>query len=443
MSSTFTPVVAHLLEASGLSTSADYKSLASDMSEHHRVDPATIRGWANGAPVTTTQHLRALVAVLPVSRRLVFDHVAPATLLPALWCPTLGDELARRRTERGLSRQDLADLAGVNAGTVRRWEDAHTIPRADQLAAVCGVLNVFAGELLAFGDWPPTVSPIGQLPAFAQWLRRTFADLEVSEYKMSQLVKVTQPTMNAWARGRVFPERSSWKRLAQTFTDLGAPLSEEQLRWMQIPERVPGPQLETRTAVARLLIQARLDRAWCREVAAQSLHIQVSTLVKWEQGKTAPHFRKWSQLIAAYGLERRDVIDALREDAGETRNDIGAQMRYLRLTLGLSNKQVGDALDVHCNAVHRYECGYLAVPEHLHEAIAETLHVSLDQLDTWALEPDPERVAFGKRLRHLRMARGLTQAQTGELAGLRQQDVATIETGAMPVPPRLRLLLAA
>lgn len=442
MSSTFVPVF-RLLQAAGLGVDDDYEPLASEMAEHHRVSATTIAGWAAGAPVTTTQHLRALIAVLPVTRRVVFDLIAPAALLPALWCPELGDELARRRTAKGLSRDELATLAGISAATVKRWEDAHTIPRADQLAGLCAVLDVSAAELLAYGEWPPTVSPIGQLPAFAQWLRRVGADLEVSEGKLAKLVGIGQPTMNAWSRGRGFPERQSWKRLTQTFTELGAPLTPEQMRWMQVPERIPGPQLETLPAVARLLVQARLNRAWCREVAAESLGIQVSTLVSWEKGKRAPHFRKWPGLIEVYGLERDAVIDALREDAGETRSDIGAQMRYLRLTVGLTNKQVGDALDVHFNAVHRYECGYLAVPEHLHEAIAETLHVSLDQLDTWALEPDPERVAFGKRLRHLRMARGLTQAQTGELAGLRQQDVATIETGAMPVPPRLRLLLAA
>jgi len=47
-------------------------------------------------------------------------------------------------------------------------------------------------------------------------------------------------------------------------------------------------------------------------------------------------------------------------------------------------------------------------------------------------EPDP--IKFGKRVRDLRMARGLSQAKLGKLSGYSQTNIGWIEQGSMKRP---------
>jgi len=132
----------------------------------------------------------------------VHDHIAPLTLLPALWCRELGERLRLRREELGLRADDRRgqDLpfSGVS---VRRWEKAHTVPKPSVLAHYLAWLRLSASDLLVYGDWPPALLPQGGLPAFAAWLKGTRAQLALSEGALAAKLRVTQPTLNLAATG--------------------------------------------------------------------------------------------------------------------------------------------------------------------------------------------------------------------------------------------------
>lgn len=54
---------------------------------------------------------------------------------------TFGDRLGLAREAMGLSQTALADRLGVNAQTVRNWEEDRAEPRANKLQMMAGILN--------------------------------------------------------------------------------------------------------------------------------------------------------------------------------------------------------------------------------------------------------------------------------------------------------------
>lgn len=58
-------------------------------------------------------------------------------------------QLAARRERLGLSRQDLADLIGVNVATVWRWESGETQPIRLALRQLDEVLSRLESERIA------------------------------------------------------------------------------------------------------------------------------------------------------------------------------------------------------------------------------------------------------------------------------------------------------
>ena len=61
---------------------------------------------------------------------------------------TLSERIQRARKLKRLSREDLAELLGVSAMTIRRWEKYNTSPRMDELQKIAQVLNIPVSELL-------------------------------------------------------------------------------------------------------------------------------------------------------------------------------------------------------------------------------------------------------------------------------------------------------
>lgn len=70
------------------------------------------------------------------------------------------DLITTHRTRHGLSQRDLAEKAGVDRGTVIRWESGDaTTPDADSLRAVCRTLGItYLSALIALGN--PTVEEV-------------------------------------------------------------------------------------------------------------------------------------------------------------------------------------------------------------------------------------------------------------------------------------------
>ncbi|MEE2061826.1 helix-turn-helix transcriptional regulator [Rhodococcus artemisiae] len=58
------------------------------------------------------------------------------------------DRLADLRIEAGLTRGELARLAGVSLGAVQSWETGRAMPQVDSLAKVAAVLDVPINRLV-------------------------------------------------------------------------------------------------------------------------------------------------------------------------------------------------------------------------------------------------------------------------------------------------------
>ena len=82
--------------------------------------------------------------------------------------------LKQRREEEGLSNNEVARRAGVDAGTVWRIEQGMIAsPKAESLQAIGEVLGIPASDLFATVGWMPE----GELPTIRPYLRSKYRDL--------------------------------------------------------------------------------------------------------------------------------------------------------------------------------------------------------------------------------------------------------------------------
>jgi transcriptional regulator with XRE-family HTH domain len=66
-----------------------------------------------------------------------------------------GGRLTEARVNSGLERKSLARLLSVSEKTIASWENGRTIPRANRMQTLAGVLSVSVGWLMAeIGEGP-------------------------------------------------------------------------------------------------------------------------------------------------------------------------------------------------------------------------------------------------------------------------------------------------
>lgn len=63
----------------------------------------------------------------------------------------LGNKIRELRKKKGLSQEELAELAGINLRTIQRIENNESEPRGNTLHLICKALNINAEELLDYG----------------------------------------------------------------------------------------------------------------------------------------------------------------------------------------------------------------------------------------------------------------------------------------------------
>lgn len=64
----------------------------------------------------------------------------------------IGATILRLRKEKGITQEKLADMIGVSAGAVSKWETGNSKPDIDLLAPLARVLNTSLNQLLSFKD---------------------------------------------------------------------------------------------------------------------------------------------------------------------------------------------------------------------------------------------------------------------------------------------------
>lgn len=87
--------------------------------------------------------------------------------------PTVGRFIAKHRTARGLSMQQLADAVGVSKSVVSDWEHGIMAPKADKLEPLAAALEVNLEELFSLAGH---ATPKGLLD-LGPYLRARFSEL--------------------------------------------------------------------------------------------------------------------------------------------------------------------------------------------------------------------------------------------------------------------------
>ena len=78
---------------------------------------------------------------------------------------TLGERIARKRKELGLSQEALGERLGVSRQAIYKWESDASLPEIEKLIALSGIFSVPVGWLLGVEELPPEgeTAPAGEL----------------------------------------------------------------------------------------------------------------------------------------------------------------------------------------------------------------------------------------------------------------------------------------
>jgi len=64
---------------------------------------------------------------------------------------TIGSKISRIRKQKGMTQEELSELAKINLRTVQRIEKDENEPRGNTLKLICEVLNTPIEELMEYG----------------------------------------------------------------------------------------------------------------------------------------------------------------------------------------------------------------------------------------------------------------------------------------------------
>jgi transcriptional regulator with XRE-family HTH domain len=138
---------------------------------------------------------------------LPFCHVrlsAPKPLNPRYpkELKTLGDQLRKRRLDRGLLQREVAERLGVNEATVHNWEIGKTEPALRLIPRII--------DFLGYAPYAPGTS----LPSKLSSIRRL---LGLSRTRMAYLLGVDESSLASWERGEHRPTAASLQVLDRLF----------------------------------------------------------------------------------------------------------------------------------------------------------------------------------------------------------------------------------
>ncbi len=64
---------------------------------------------------------------------------------------TIGDKILEIRKRKGLTQEELSDLAKINLRTLQRIEKGETVPRGNTMKMLCSVLEINMEDILDYG----------------------------------------------------------------------------------------------------------------------------------------------------------------------------------------------------------------------------------------------------------------------------------------------------
>ena len=125
----------------------------------------------------------------------------------------LAGNLRRLRRERGLTQRELAEAAGLNRSVVARYEQGHTAPHRDCVAALAYALSVDVEALIGEGAAFER-DVLGEFGAMLRNLRRARG---LTQQELGAAVGVTAGTISTYECGHVVPLKKTLAALAAYF----------------------------------------------------------------------------------------------------------------------------------------------------------------------------------------------------------------------------------
>lgn len=106
---------------------------------------------------------------------------------------TIGQRIAQKRKEQGLSQEALGDRLGLSRQAIYKWESDAALPEIDKLVALSRLFGVSVGWLLGVEETPEVLQDTGS---------------ELTETQLSMVEEI----VNRYLTARSRPEKSAWDK---------------------------------------------------------------------------------------------------------------------------------------------------------------------------------------------------------------------------------------
>ena len=138
---------------------------------------------------------------------------------------TIGQRIAHKRKELGLSQEGLGDRLGVSRQSIYKWESDTALPEIDKLIALSRLFGVSVGWLLGVEESPsPEADPSGELTEqqlhMVEELVRRYSGTRGLSPRRRKVLKLAVAVGAVCLAGVLYSLFSQLGRLDQQYTDL-------------------------------------------------------------------------------------------------------------------------------------------------------------------------------------------------------------------------------
>jgi transcriptional regulator with XRE-family HTH domain len=352
-----------------------------------------------------------LATELDVPHERLHALIDPWEVLVTAWGPELGSLL--RETRAANSKQHLAQVAGVSASTLDRWERALTRPRnQQQLVALFGALRIDPVTALEYALWPPRTMMIERPPLGVALLARR-SELGLTCRAAAAMLGSTQGGFHAWERGRNNPTARFVPAIA-SFLDV----PQSQVEQMLTPRHVDTYGLDP---VSKSRVKRRLASFTKLSDVAAKTGLTPSRVARYELGKSTPPVTDFAKYAAAVGVS---PVEAAFNQLGVSVHEasIGQLLKATRMSRAERLKEAAAALGATHTQLGQWEsdlCLPKTVSRRARLVTAVVAHYGLresDVLGAWdrtTVNVDP----FGVWLKAAVAGRGLTVTEASYQVG--------------------------
>lgn len=209
---------------------------------------------------------------------------------------TFGERLAYTRKQKGLTRNQLAELIGVKPNTVSCWIRRH--PRASMVQKMVTALGLPE-------DWfendnnfkDQNFKPVKKLPNFGKYLAFTRRKRGLLQRQLAELIGVDIRIVGAWESDQRYPDMSKMQRIIQALD-----VSED---WFENDDNFKGQDfnpVKKLTDFGKRLAYTRKEKGLLQRQLAELIGVVPQTVSLWESDTCYPAMSKIQKIIKALEL---------------------------------------------------------------------------------------------------------------------------------------------